>query len=173
MDGSRYYPDVKLEETIGALAPRVLRYCYSRTSDWGLAEDVAQDALAAVVHRWRRGGPPESPIGFAITVARRRLARRAVRRRATEALEYAGPELHDPRADPERRATAGRELDLALRGLGQLSPLESEALRLVALAELPYAEAAEQLGVSESALKMRVSRARTHLKEVLSNGHRP
>jgi len=47
-----------LERAVGDLTPRLLRYCTARTGDAALGEDVAHDALVALVQRWSRHGPP-------------------------------------------------------------------------------------------------------------------
>ena len=40
---------VNLERTVGELAPRVLRYASARLGDPALAEDIAQESLAALL----------------------------------------------------------------------------------------------------------------------------
>ncbi len=52
---------VDLEIVIRELAPGLLRYCAARMRDSGLAEEIAQETLAALVQRWRRHGAPDSP----------------------------------------------------------------------------------------------------------------
>ena len=65
---------------VGALA----RY----TSDFALAEDLAQEALAEALVTWPRDGVPGNPAGWLLTVGRRR-AIDAFRRRATLDDRYA------------------------------------------------------------------------------------
>ncbi|MEO1369182.1 MAG: sigma-70 family RNA polymerase sigma factor, partial [Acidobacteriota bacterium] len=79
-----------LDTTLDELAPALLRFCRGRSGDAGLAEDAAQEALMALVDRWRRLGPPSSPAAFAFTVARRRLGRRLTARRLWAPLEAIG-----------------------------------------------------------------------------------
>jgi len=163
--------------TVEALAPRLLRYCLGRTGSAEAAEEVAQDALAALVGRWRRHGPPESPAAFAFAVARRRAWRAGVRRRLLLPLAAltdghggrggeggaeaaAGPDL-------EARAVARGEVARTLAALRRLPARDREALLLVAAGELATEEAARVLGVSRSAFKMRVHRARKRLSELL------
>jgi RNA polymerase sigma factor (sigma-70 family) len=66
---------------VGALA----RY----TGDFGLAEDVAQQALAEALEGWPRDGVPPHPAAWLLTVARRR-AIDTFRRRAALEERYAG-----------------------------------------------------------------------------------
>jgi len=157
-----------LEATLFDLTPRLLRYCVGRAADPTLGEEIAQETLTALVARWRRHGPPESPEAFVFVVARRRLGRALFRRRLLEPLEAlfgaadAGP-------DPERRTLARGDLARSLEKLAELPALDREALLLVAGGELSTARAAEVLGISKSALKMRVHRARKHLQALLED----
>jgi RNA polymerase sigma-70 factor (ECF subfamily) len=133
------------------------------------AEEAAQDALAALVQRWRRRGPPDNPDAFVFTVARRRLRRTAVRRWLRSPL----PADHDSGPSSvgvDREAEARIELERTLRALATLPAGDRHALLLVAVAELPVAEAAAVLRISLSAMKMRVHRARKRLNGVLHGG---
>src|SRR5438874_9752056 len=69
---SGYIAGVDLETAVAALAPRLVAYATGRTGCRSTAEDIAQDALVALVLRWRRFGPPESPDAFVFAIARRR-----------------------------------------------------------------------------------------------------
>ena len=159
-----------LEATLADLAPRLLRYCVGTVGDPSLGEDVAQEALAALVGRWRRHGPPQSADAFVFTVARRKVHRTLWKRRLLEPLEAVfGHASPDP--DPEEDALRKDDLALTLRGLDRLPAREREALVLVAGGELSTAGAAEVLGISRSALKMRVHRARQRLHAFLENHH--
>jgi len=63
------------------------------TGDWTLAEDCAQEALAAALQRWPADGVPANPGGWLMTVARNRALdelRRASVERST-GLEMASP----------------------------------------------------------------------------------
>jgi RNA polymerase sigma-70 factor (ECF subfamily) len=151
-----------LEETVNELAPRLLRYCRGRLRDGDAAGDVAQAALTALVERWRKHGPPDSPEAFVFGIASRRSGRIAWTRwrwPSTNGL----PENAD---DPVAAIEAKSALDALRRDLEKLSHKERNALLLVAVAELSTSEAAAALGISDSAVKMRVSRARARLKEL-------
>ena len=157
---------MQLEETVADLAPRLLRYCLARTANPSLAEDVAQEALTALVSRWRRIGPPESPPAFVFSIARRRAARAQARLFLTAPLEA----LFAQRArgpTPEEHTELEERLADVRRALSRLSSRERDALLLVSAGELRHTEAAAALGISESAVKMRVLRARNHLREIL------
>lgn len=153
-----------LEETVRDLAPRLLRYCRGRLANLESAEDAAQSALMALVARWRAVGPPDSPAAFTFSIARRRAWRAAVRARLLEPLATLGFR-HEPFADPIRGTEAKSELRRLRSELQKLSVREREAILLTVAGELSVVEAALALGISESALKMRIARARQKLKE--------
>lgn len=161
-----------LHEAVHELAPRLLRFALGRYGVGGaaVAEEASQDALAALVQRWRAHGPPDAPEAFAFTVLRRRLARARVRRALTRPLEtLRGADEHDPAVAPDRRAGARDELRGVRTAVEALAPKLREALLLVSVGELDTKSAADVLGISRSALKMRVSRARRQLRDQLSD----
>ncbi len=157
-----------LEATLLDLTPRLLRYCVGRAADPTLGEEIAQETLTALVGRWRRHGPPDSAEAFVFTVARRRLGRALMRRRLAEPLETLF-HVRDAAPDPEARALGRDDLAHSLVKLAELPAREREALLLVAGGELDTARAAEVLGISKSALKMRLHRGRKHLQELLED----
>ena len=159
---------VDLESALRDLAPRLFRYAVGRTGDPGLAEEVAQECLTALVARWQRHGPPDSVEAFVFAIARRRAARAALRRRLWLPLECAlGARDHRP--DPEARAIGRAERDRVTAAVRRLSVRDREALLLVVGAELGVADAAQTLGISPSALKVRTFRARRRLAALLEN----
>lgn len=162
-----YILDMELETAVQELAPQLLRYSLGRTGDAALAEEVAQDALAALVQRWRRHGPPDCPAAFAFAVARRRAGRLMLQRRLLEPL-HALLDGHSPLPGPEERATLSLDLGRTLAALRKLPRQDREALLLVGAGELGTTEGARVLGITVSALKMRVHRARRRLQQLLA-----
>lgn len=157
---------MELEATLSELAPRLLRYCLGVARDVSLAEEGAQEALTALVARWRKHGPPDSPQAFVFTVARRRLHRTLLRRRLFEPIERA-LNGRSSRPDPETHTLARSDLERTLGALDHLPRGHREALLLAAAGELDTASAAKVLGISRSAFKMRVHRARRSLNVLL------
>ncbi len=157
---------------IREMAPGLLRYCAARTRDSALAEETAQEALTALVQRWRRHGPPASPEAFVFSVARRRALRALVRRRVWLPLGVLSGR-GTPAPDPERAAAGKSDCAALTSALARLGGREREALLMTAIGGLAVAEAARVLGLSESALKMRVLRARQHLRAIMGNGNAP
>jgi len=163
---------MELETAVRELAPQLLRYSIGRTGDAALAEEVAQDALAALVQRWRRHGPPDCPAAFAFAVARRRAGRLMLQRRLLEPL-HALLDGHSPLPGPEERATLSIHLGRTLAALRKLPRRDREALLLVGAGELGPTEGARVLGITVPALKMRLHRARRRLRQLLEarDGH--
>lgn len=159
-----------LEPTLDALAPRLLRYCLGLTGRAAAAEDAAQEALLALVSRWRLHGPPDDAGAFVFTIARRRLRRRLWRDRLLQPIE-ALSERVDQAPDPEALSLTGSAFVTTLAALRELPNRDREALLLVAAGELNGAQAAEVLGIGRSALKMRVHRARQRLNRLLEDRH--
>ena len=159
-----------LDEAVGELAPRLLRYCHARTGNPRLAEDVAQEALTALVHRWRRQGAPDSPEAFVFAIARRRAARALFRQRLLVPIEVLLGRS-DGHPDPERQVVERRDREALLSAIAALRPKDREALLLAATGGLDTASAARVLGVSESAFKVRTFRARKRLTELRRQGN--
>lgn len=119
------------------LAPRLIAYALARTGCRATAEDIAQDALTALVRRWRSAGPPESPDAYTFTIAKRRTGRAIARRALMAPLRvFAGVTvvtvicaaaiaivvLSRSRADV---APANQPSALAITGRGSLLVVES------------------------------------------------
>lgn len=151
----------------------VYNHAFRLTGSWSMAEDVTQ---ATFLTAWRRRADVRVVDGSvlpwllvtATNTARteRRSARRwlaAMRRMPPE--RDTGPDLTDDvggRLDDERRMAE-------LLGLIRRLPrAEREALALCVWSALPYAEAASVLGVSEAAVRSRVSRAKARLNRLVN-----
>jgi RNA polymerase sigma-70 factor (ECF subfamily) len=156
--------ELELEKTVERLTPRLLAFAYGRTGDRDLAEEVAQEALTALVGRWRRAGAPDSPEAFTIAIARRRASRLLARRRLTAPFDHHRPE---PAEDPEQTL----ERTVVLAAIARLPRYDREALLAVAAGFEP-AEAARALGIGGSTFRMRLLRARQRLAAILSGENR-
>jgi RNA polymerase sigma-70 factor (ECF subfamily) len=162
--------DRDLDSTVTLLAPKVLRYALARAGNPSIAEDVAQESLVALVRHWRQTGPPESAEAFVFAIARRRAVRAVIRQKLWVPIEHALGR-RDGTPGPEARAVSRAEHACIRGALACLPRHEREALLLVALGELSSIAAAAVLGISVSALKMRVHRARKRLAAALEDGH--
>jgi RNA polymerase sigma-70 factor (ECF subfamily) len=151
---------------VAEIASGLLAYAVAMSGDPQLGEEAAQDALTALVIHWQRQGPPDSPRAFTYTVARRALRRSLWKRRLLGPIERVFDE-HHAHPDPEEVVCWRSELSRAIDGLGRLSHRDREALLLTVAGELSTADAARVLGISRSAFKMRVHRARQRLASYL------
>lgn len=162
---ARYVPTVDLDAAVAALAPRLVAYATGRTGCRSTGEDVAQDALTALVVRWKRHGPPESPEAFAFAIARRRAGRAVLRRALIRPLEFVLAAHADVNGIDtyEQRA----ELQAVMATMRRLRSADREVLLLRAAGELSLNEIAIVTRSSVAAVKMRVHRARSRLAELL------
>jgi RNA polymerase sigma-70 factor (ECF subfamily) len=170
-DSTRDIEEVRLfGELFEANARAIYNFCFRRTADWALAEDLMSVVFLEAWRR-RRGAPltGESArpwlLGVAVNVIRnhRRSLRRyqkALGRMPAPApvRDFAGEV--DQRLDDERQAGRLREL---IRGLSQR---DQEVLALCVGDELSYDEAALALGVPIGTVRSRLSRARAHVRSV-------
>src|SRR4051812_10581093 len=91
------------------LAPQVLGAVIRRFRDFSAAEDAVQEALIAAARQWPEEGVPESPKGWLIQVASRRMTdyqrseasrRRRENEAALEVASYvAGPDIDSEQDD--------------------------------------------------------------------------
>ena len=154
-----------LDATVAALAPRLVAYATGRTGCRSTGQDVAQDALIALVARWKRHGPPASPEAFAFAIARRRAGRATLRRALTRPLDFVlttsgdanGIEAYEHRS----------ELQSVMATMRRLRSGDREVLLLRAAGELSLNEIAIVTRSSVAAVKMRLHRARSRLTELL------
>jgi RNA polymerase sigma-70 factor (ECF subfamily) len=157
---------VDLEAAATALAPRLIAYALARTGCRGTAEDIAQDALTALVRRWRQAGPPESPDAFAFAIAKRRVGR-AIARRALMAPLDTLRNTVSGEPGVEQSYESRCELAIVRSALRALSRADRNALLLRVAGELSFDDVAVLMRTSPTAVKMRISRARRRLAALL------
>jgi RNA polymerase sigma-70 factor (ECF subfamily) len=157
---------VDLEAAVAALAPRLVAYALARTGSRADAEDIAQDALVALVRRWRRDGAPDSSEAFVFAIAKRRAGRVVVRRALMAPLDALREAAHrEPSAE---RAFGDRsELTAVLAAVRRLRKADREALLLRVAGELDFDRIAALTRTTPAAVKMRISRARQKLRDLL------
>lgn len=159
---------MELEAVLRDLAPRVLRYCTGYVGDLSLGEEIAQESLAALVQTWRASGSPRNPDAFVFAIAKRRARRALFRRRLLLPLEHLLNHRH-PGADPEQAAVVNDQRTRLMSAIRRLPRVEREAVLLVIGDGQKINEAADCTGVSVSAMKMRLLRARRRLLLLVNN----
>jgi RNA polymerase sigma-70 factor (ECF subfamily) len=145
---------------------QVYRYLRHKTGDPDLAEDLAQDVfLQATVALSRDGFCPSSMPAWLHTIAKRRFADDARRRRVRLPLEGSlsdgsFDELPLPGVDgDERRAI--------IDAIDHLPAAHREVIAMRLLAGLSFRDIACSLGIGEAAAKMRFHRALALLRREL------
>jgi RNA polymerase sigma-70 factor, ECF subfamily len=140
----------------------LVRAVYLLAADQGEAEELAQETMARVYERWDRVRTMESPGGYAYQIAvnlnRQRLRHLAVR--ARRLLAMAG------RQDQQQQPEASGEIAEAI---GSLSRGQREAFMLVEWLGMSAEEAGRILGIVPGSVRARVHRARTTLRNRLSD----
>ncbi|GIF19625.1 RNA polymerase sigma-70 factor (ECF subfamily) [Actinoplanes tereljensis] len=148
-----------LPDSYGRIVATLIRL----TGDWNLAEDCAQEAMAAALERWPRDGTPDNPGGWLMTVARNR-AVDVLRRSSVEqaklrevAMLFHPGEQHEIEDDRLRLIFTCCHPALALEA--------RVALTLRTVGGVPTADIARVFLVSESAMTRRITRAKSKITE--------
>ena len=172
------------EHLLRELAPQVLGAIVRRFRDFPAAEDAVQEALLAASQQWPRDGIPDSPAGWLIHVAARRITDQirsdiARRRRETLLVTQAPADdqivpppdaiLDDPFGGAWSGASeaAGHDDTLVLLFMcchPSLTSTSAIALTLRAVGGLTTAEIASAYLVPESTMAQRISRAKQRIK---------
>jgi RNA polymerase sigma-70 factor, ECF subfamily len=167
--------DAAFADVYDALSPRLFAYLRRQTRDEAFAEDVLQQTFLHI-HRARGTfieGSSVFPWAFAI--ARRLVidgARRGRRDLLVGAAELGGDE--DPKSDvgTADQEVEARELARRLQAeLMKLPATQRAAFELLRIDGLSHHEAAEVLGATVSAVKLRAHRAYAALRGII--GPRP
>jgi len=137
----------------------------SRRTDQSQAHDVVAETFATA---WRHFGRlPAEPLPWLYRVARNNLANadRAARRQTRLAERILGYRVEQ---SPDHATSVVADAGLR-EALGRLSPTDREALLLIGWEGLENHAAAEVMGCSAVAFKVRVHRARRRLARLLAD----
>jgi RNA polymerase sigma factor (sigma-70 family) len=140
--------------------PSVLRTVFLILRDRGRSEDIAQDAFTQLYVHWRKVSRYERPEAWVRRVAIRMAVRHQKRDRLRAMLERGSPE---PASDPET------DLDLA-SAMKELSPMQRAVVVLYYYEDRPTAEIVDILGMSQSTVRVHLTRARRRLADLLREG---
>ncbi|MGW3982101.1 sigma-70 family RNA polymerase sigma factor [Streptomyces mirabilis] len=137
---------------------RLVRETVRSTRDRGQAEDAVQEALIIVLGRWQSIEHPER---YVRTVLRNLVAKKASERPALVPVDvFAGPEAL------ERDVADGVELRLALVAvLHELPVQQQRATALHYLVDKSVDQVAEDLGVTESTVRVHLMQARRRIHD--------
>jgi RNA polymerase sigma-70 factor (ECF subfamily) len=165
---------MEFETTYDACAEGLLVYFTRRTLDPETALDLWSETLAQAYAGWRRfrGSTQDEAAAWLYAIAANQWAgylrrgyaeRRALRRLGIERPQLAADDIE--RLEELAGLTALR--DRVGAALGELPVEQREALRLRVVEELPYAEVAERMNVTEPTARARVSRGLRRLSLTL------
>jgi RNA polymerase sigma factor (sigma-70 family) len=153
-----------IEDLLREAAPQVLAALVRRFRDFAESEDAVQEALLAAATQWPLEGTPESPVGWLIHVASRRMTDRLRGDVARREREEAVASL-EPGEAPEPAASQDDTLVLMLMCCHpSLTPASAIALTLRAVGGLTTAEVAAAFLVPEATMAQRISRAKQTVK---------
>lgn len=150
----------------------VVAYLMRRTGDAELTADLTAETFATALVKGGRFRPSGPAVGWLLGIARNlllewqrraRIDDRARRRLGVERLEVSEASLERVEALADANAMGNP----VLRALEELPEAERAAVRAYVLEERPYAEVATALGISNAAVRQRVSRGLARLRSVL------
>lgn len=155
-------------------ASRIYNYCFRRTADWALAEDLTS---ATFLLAWRsHGAAPlqaESalPLLYGIATNVLRNQHRSLKRRREAFTRLPLERVEEP--DFADEASARLDDQAAMRQLlhlfGRLPRREQDVVALCDWSGLSYADAAVALGIPIGTVRSRLARGRRRLRELASN----
>jgi RNA polymerase sigma factor (sigma-70 family) len=153
----------------------VYNHCFRLTASWAVAEDATQATFLIAWRKreqFRRIGDSVLPWLLSVAGNAVRDERRSARRWLAARLRMppdrdAAAEMADQVAE---RVDDMRRMRTVLRAVRRLPRAEREALMLCVWSSVSYADAAALLGISESSVRARVSRARGRLNRALGDG---
>jgi len=149
------------EELYRRHARDVYRFALYLTGDTAQAEDIASGTFVRV---WAASDRLRVTTvkAYLFTIARN-LHLHGLRGRSRRVSLPADPPV--PRPGPQLEAEGRERLGLVLRALGRLTPTDRAALLMRAQDGMSYEEIAAALGLSLSAVEVRIHRARLRLSE--------
>jgi RNA polymerase sigma-70 factor (ECF subfamily) len=154
-------------------ASRIYNYCFRRTADWALAEDLTSTTFLLA---WRsRGRAPlkaESalPLLYGVATNVLRNQRRTLRRRneALARLPLERAEESDFADEASTRLDDRAAMRQLLRLFARLPRREQDVVALCDWSGLSYDDAAVALGIPIGTVRSRLARGRARLRELAS-----
>ena len=125
------------------------------------ADDAAQEAIIRAWRHWDRRSHSDAVVAWVRTIARReayRIAGQAPRETLTDVLEACSAD------DPQAARIDAVDLRSALRCIDRR---DRQLLLARYWQELPHAETARRLGMTEATVRVRLHRLHNHLRTVL------
>jgi RNA polymerase sigma-70 factor (ECF subfamily) len=151
-DGEAY------DRLLRAILPRVRGLVGSRLGDSASVDDVVQNVLLSI-HKARHTFRPERPFGPWMRAIARNAVIDAQRARTSRGRREVPMEDREWEADTVDPINSFEQLSPVMsQALSELPPTQREAVELLHIRQLSVAEAAEQVGVTPGALRVRAHR---------------
>ncbi len=177
---AKYTPLDDISDTLATERPRLVRLCQRLTGDAAAAEDLTQETLLTAWRLRERVSAPEGLSAWLAAIARnhwRRWARaqsgdrsRIISLNTDDSdplVEQRTASLVADDADPADAIERDEVAELARRALALAPEASRDLLVAVYLAEAPRGDVAQVRAVSDSALRVRLLRARRALREAI------
>ncbi len=155
------------DRLVAADGPALKRLAASYTNTPSDRDDLLQEIAMALWQALPRFRGECSERTFLFRIAHNRAIAHLARSRSRPVAEEE-VEVHDPAPDPEAGLAQGQRVERLRRAIHRL-PLVYRQVITLSLEGLGYGEIAEVLGISESNVGVRLTRARQILRESLEN----
>ena len=158
---------VNFEADVIGWLPQLRRYARALTGDRAWADDLVQDTAERALARWTAFRPDTNLRAWLLTILRHLYIDQLRVRREIAVDDESAPwrNLEAPHGEVD-----GLVLRDVQRALYYLPVEQREVLLLVGVEELTYQEAASALGVPVGTVMSRLSRAREHMRALLTEG---
>ena len=165
---------MKIEELYKNIAPRLTNWLVASGSPYHEACDLVQNTFLKIWGMRDDLRDDEASVsGLAFTIARnlrKNLARDNARLTFVDEIREEDAGSVDPAELPSEVEARNAELRRRLsEAFAKLPPILREAYTLFQIGEVPIREIANQTGVSENLVKVRIFRAKEKLKEILAD----
>jgi RNA polymerase sigma-70 factor (ECF subfamily) len=158
-------PRRDFEDHVGPVMGDLRRYARSLTRNPTDADDLLQDTLTRAYVKFHLWEPGTNLVAWLVVMMRRihlsGLSSLRARAKTASIEEWNGS--HGPNQD------LAVELQEVARGIRKLSQNHRRMIRVVAIREIPYDEAADHFNVPVGTVRSRLGRARNHLRSVLAH----
>ena len=165
---------MKIEEIYKDVAPRLTTWLVASGRSYHEACDIVQNTFLKIWNMRDDLRDDEASVsGLAFTIARnlrKNLARDNARLTFVDEIREEDAGSVDPAELPSEVEARNAELRRRLsEAFAKLPPILREAYTLFQIGEVPIREIANQTGVSENLVKVRIFRAKEKLREILAD----
>ena len=159
--------NISFRTTVLPLSDKLYRLALRITMNKAEAEDVVQDTLLKVWERREEWEQINNIEAFAIATCRNRAL--DVAKRAGRKTENLDEMAHFSTQTPHEQLEASEEISLVKRLMDDLPEVQRTIMLLRDIEGKTYQEIAQTLDISETQVKVYLHRARTKIKEWITN----